>query len=391
MVSPVAPTIGPNGISAPDFATILAYLKTQYQAIFGADVYLGNDSQDGQLLAIFARSLADANAAAVAVYNAFSPLTAQGNGLSSVVKINGLKNALPSASTCDVTLVGVASTVITNGQVTDTNGNDWALPATVTIPTGGTITVTATCLTGGAITASAGTLTKIKTPSFGWQTVTNANAAVPGEAVETDAQLRVRQSQSVALPSQTIFEGVMAAVASVNGVTRSRGYENATNSTDANGIAARSSAIFAEGGAELSIAQVIAQKMSPGAPLVGALAYTIIDSNGSSRDVRFDRPTNATISVALTVKALAGWSTDAEDLIAQAVADFINTLQIGENVRYFDVSVPAKLPGNPYAVTFSLSAMTLKKNSGSAAATDVTLAYNEAPVCDPSDDTFTVV
>jgi uncharacterized phage protein gp47/JayE len=391
MVSPVAPTIGPNGISAPDYATILAYLKTQYQAIFGADVYLSNDSQDGQFVAIFARALADSNAAAVAVYNSFSPLTSQGNGLSSVVKINGLARALPSASTCVVTIVGQANTVITNGQVTDVNGVDWALPASVTIPNAGTIDVTATCTQEGAISAAIGTLTKIKTPIYGWQSVTNAAVAVLGAPVESDAALRVRQSQSVAQPSQTIFEGIMAAIASISGVTRSRGYENATNTTDSNGIVARTSAIFVEGGDPLLIAQTIAAKISPGAPLAGTLAYTITDSNGSTRDVRYSRPTNATITVALTVKALPGWTLSTEARIAQAVADFINAQKIGDTLRFFDVSTPAKLIGTPYAATFALTAMTLKKNAGSAAASDVSLAYNEAPVCVAgSNVTFTV-
>lgn len=392
MASEFAPTIGPNGISAPDFATILSRLQTKYQAIFGADVYLGNDSQDGQLLAIFARALADSNAFGIAVYNAFSPLTGQGNGLSSTVKINGLTRALPSASTCVVTIVGQANTVITNGQVTDVNGVDWALPASVTIPNAGTINVTATCTQEGAIAAAIGTLTKIKTPIYGWQSVTNAAVAVQGAPVESDAALRVRQSQSVAQPSQTIFEGIVASIASVAGVTRSRGYENPTNATDSNGIAARSSAIFVEGGADLTIAQTIASKISPGAPLVGALVYTITDSSGNLRDVRFDRPTNAVITVALTVKALPGWTTSTETLIAQAVADFINAQKIGDTLRFFDVSTPAKLIGSPYAGTFALTAMTLKKGAGSAAAADVTLAYNEAPVCVAGTNvTFTVI
>lgn len=391
MASEFAPTIGPNGISAPDFPTVLERLKTKYRAIFGDDVYLGNDSQDGQLLAVFARAIADCNAAAIAVYNSFSPLTAQGNGLSSNVKINGLTRALASASTCVVTIVGQANTVITNGQVTDANGIDWALPATVTIPAAGTIDVTATCTQQGAIAAGVGTLTKIKTPVYGWQSVTNAAPAIAGAPVESDAQLRVRQSQSVALPSQTIFEGVMASIASISGVTRSRGYENATNSTDGNGIPARSSAIFVEGGDELTIAQTIARKMSPGAPLVGSIAHTITDSSGNLREVSFSRPTNATISAALTIKALPGWSSSTQDRIAQAVADFINAQRIGDPVRFFDVSTPAKLIGTPYASTFALTAMTLQKNAGAASAADVALNYNEAPICDPiTDVTFTI-
>ena len=65
MASPTAPTIDEKGISAPSFAEILAYLQEAYRGIFGADVYLGNDSQDGQFIGIVATAINDSNAAAV--------------------------------------------------------------------------------------------------------------------------------------------------------------------------------------------------------------------------------------------------------------------------------------------------------------------------------------
>lgn len=392
MASPVAPTITATGITAPGFAEILAYLRTQYQAIFGADVYLGSDSQDGQFLAIVAQALADCNAAALAVYNSFSPATAQGIGLSNVVKINGLTRALPSSSTCDVTIVGVAGTIITNGQITDTNGRTWSLPGTVEIPVEGEVIATATCQTPGAVTAGAGTLIKIKTPIFGWQTVNNAAPAVAGSAVETDAALRLRQSISVALPSLTIFEGIVAQILQTAGVTRARGYENNSNATDTNGIPANSLAFLVEGGVNADIWAAIAGKIPPGIPTVGALSSTVTDSFGSTRTVRFARPTNANVFVVYTLKSRPGWSVATQPLIAQAVADYINTLAIGDPVSYFDLAVPAKLLGTPYASTFSLSAMQVKKNSGGVfGSTDLTLAYNEVPFGNPANITFTIV
>jgi uncharacterized phage protein gp47/JayE len=390
MANRYGPTIDANGIHADDFATTLDKLKADIQSIFGADVYLGNDSQDGQFVAIVAQAITDCNAGCVAAYNAFSPTTAQGNGLSSVVKINGLARNVPSNSTCDLTIVGVAGTAITNGQATDTNGNTWNLPASVTIPNAGTITATSTCATPGAISAGAGTITKIKTPVFGWQTVSNVGAAVLGSPVETDAALRSRQGQSVAGPSLTVFEGVMASIASILGVTRSRGYENNTNATDGNGVLAHSCSIFVEGGDQTTILQTIARKMTPGTGLNGSINTTYIDATGSSRVVKFSRPTNAVIHVALTVKALSGWSTSVEPLIAQAVVDYINGLPVGDNVHYFDVSAIARIVGSPYASTFSLQAITLAKNAGSPAASDVTIAYNEVPTGDVANVGFTV-
>jgi hypothetical protein len=66
--------------------------------------------------------------------------------------------------------------------------------------------------------------------------VTNPLAATVGAAAETDAELRVRQGQSVALPSLTPFDAVDGALANISGVTRHKLYENDTGSVDINGL-----------------------------------------------------------------------------------------------------------------------------------------------------------
>jgi hypothetical protein len=149
--------------------------------------------------------------------------------------------------------------------------------------------------------------------------------------------------------------------------------------------------IFVEGGDELTVARTIARKMTPGTPTNGSISHTIIDASGSSRAVNFSRPAAASIYVSLTLKALTGWSTSIQPIIAQAVADYIDTGRIGDSVRYFDLSTPAKILGSPYASAFSLSAMQIKKNvGGSFGATDLALAYNEVPIGDVANVTFTI-
>ena len=64
-----APVIDATGIRAPGYGEVLQYFKDQYRAIYGADTYLEADSQDGQLLAVFALAIHEANTAAINVYN----------------------------------------------------------------------------------------------------------------------------------------------------------------------------------------------------------------------------------------------------------------------------------------------------------------------------------
>ncbi len=181
----LSPQITAAGISGPSYADVLAQLKSQYWQIYGADAVLTPDSQDGQLLAVFAQAIYDAGAAVIATYGQSSPATAQGAGLSSVVAINGLTRIAGTASTAVVTVVGTAGTVINNGMIGDNQNlnTQWLLPATVTIPIGGSIAVTATCTALGATSAAAATLVNILTPTAGWTSVTNAGAATAGVAV----------------------------------------------------------------------------------------------------------------------------------------------------------------------------------------------------------------
>lgn len=391
MASPTAPTIDSNGITAPQFADILAYLQAQYRSIFGADAYLGNDSQDGQFIGVIAAAINDNNAAAVAVYNSMSPATAQGNGLSNNVKINGIARLVATNSTVDVTLVGVAGTVITNGIVGDANNNTWNLPSSVTIPTSGAITVTATAAKAGAITAAAGTVTSIKTPTAGWQTVTNASAAAVGNPVETDAALRVRQAASVALPSLTVLDGIVGAVESVTGVTIAKAYENDSGLTDANGLPAHSIALVVQGGDSTAIAQAIAAKKTPGAYTAGTTSVTVTDAGGFSNTIRFYRPTAKPISVEVKLKAINNYTSIIGDSIKAQVAAYINSLGVGDDVLIPRLYLPAQLGGAADSLTYELVWVKAAVKPGTVGTTDLTIAFNELATCAVADVSIVVV
>src|SRR5438270_10091559 len=107
LLTTIAAQITPQGITAPEYADILAFLQTKAQGIFGADIDLDPDSADGQMLAVYALAQKLANDSVMAAYNAYSPAAAVAAGLSSIVKINGIARLASSASSADLTIVGV--------------------------------------------------------------------------------------------------------------------------------------------------------------------------------------------------------------------------------------------------------------------------------------------
>jgi len=391
MASTTAAVITPAGITAPSYAEILAYLQSQYRSIYGADVYLEPDSQDGQFLAVQALAISDANAAIIAAYLSFSPGTAQKAALSSNVKINGISRAIPTSSQVDLVIIGQAGTIITSGIVEDQNSNKWALPESVTIPPSGTITVTATCTTLGAVSAGLNQVNKIVTATRGWQSVTNPSAASMGAPVETDPALRAKQKTSTALPSRTVLEGTIGAVANVSGVTRYVAYDNDTSVTDANGIPANHLAMVVEGGDVSAIASAIASKKGPGGGTYGTTSATVLNVYGMPITINYFRPIYRAITGAMSLKALAGYTTAIGAAAQQAVSDYVNQVAIGGGpsgtVEWADALTAANsVPGSS---TFKLTALTLS-GPGGAGSPDVPLAFNQAAVCTPASIILTV-
>ncbi|EAZ8022149.1 baseplate J/gp47 family protein [Salmonella enterica] len=385
-------TVTAEGISAPDYQTILDTLTSYFQQIYGSDAYLEPDSKDGQMVALVALAVHDANNTAIAVYNCFSPATGYGAALTSNVKINGIARKGATNSTVDLLLTGTAGTTITNGTVKDTNNVIWRLPASVVIGVDGAVTVTAICSNSGAVAALAGTITTINTPTRGWTSVTNPAAATVGAPAETDAELRIRQGQSVAIPSITPFEGVDGAIANIAGVTRHKLYENDTGKTDGNGLPPHSISAIVDGGDVTEIARTIRGNKGQGVRTWGKTSVTVPDKYGNPHIISFSRPTDVPVYGKITLTVFAGYTSQIGVQIQQAVADYINRLMIGDPVLLSRIYSPANLGvvsgGN--ARYYDIQELLIGKSPEAVAAANINIAYDESASCKPENIIITV-
>lgn len=375
--------VSATGITAPDFETIRSTLVSYFQEIYGSDSYLDADSKDGQMISIYALAIHDANNSAIAVYNSFSPATGVGNGLSSNVKINGIKRNKETNSTVDLLLTGSVGLVITNGAARDADGVRWDLPASVIIGLDGTATATAICSIPGAIVALANTVKEIATPTRGWLNVNNPTGATPGKPVELDAELRVRQAVSVALPSRTVLDGILGAVAGISGVERYRGYENDTSVTDTNGIPSHSISIVVDGGDATEIAQTIALKKGPGSGTYGTTTIPIKDKYGIVHPINFFRKGTVRVYVKLEIKALQGYTSSIGTAIKNSIAEYINEIEIGEPVRIKRLDLPAQLNGSIERLTYDITRLEIGISPVALSESNIEIAFNDAAACVP--------
>lgn len=379
------PYVDSTGLHIPTYNDILEDMIAAMKQIYGDDIYLDNSSPDYQLLSIFALKQSDTLQVMAYAYNARSPETAIGASLDSVVKLNGIKRKAASKSTCQVKVTGTPFTQIVDGAVRDRAGLTWDLPSSVVIDSSGTTYTVATCRTAGAVSALAGDISQIETPTYGWVSVTNEVAAVLGNAQETDAQLRERQTISTANPSQTMLDGTKGAIAALKNVSRYAVYENDTNVssvTDDNpyGLPAHSVTCVVEGGTDEDVAEAIFLHKGIGCYTNGDVEVQYTDQNDYINRVRFYRPVYKDIFVKVVIKKYTGYISTMTVKVREAVYNYLAALTIGSDVS---ASVLSNIitDCNPSLTKpiFGIKDLKLGLDKSSMSAQDIDIGFKEIP------------
>lgn len=361
------PSIGPAGLVVSSYQSILADNIQAFLNVYGTNQYVAPDSAIYQLLSILSLKQADTNLALQLAYNQSSPQTAVGAGLDRQVKMNGLEREAFTYSTALLSLTGAAQTIISNGFVQDQQGNLWSLPGTVTL-TGGLVNVTATCTTPGSVAAEPDTINVINTPTAGWTSVTNDDAATPGKPVEADSELRARQSISVALPSTTPVASTIAAILAAPGVIRvAPGYptpdgpgtsiENPTGATDSWGNPPHSISMVVQCTDTLTVATAIYVKKTIGCFTNGTTTVPVVDAvTKVTSSISFFQPTDYPIFLLVTLSGYGSTPTSAiVNSVQTTLVSYLNALAIGETVSigalyYEAMSVNASLVAPMFGV-----------------------------------------
>jgi len=375
----IAPYIDSTGIHLPLYSDILGSLIDAYKNIYGQDIYLGNDAADYQWISIIANRLNDVELTLQQDYNNRSPLTAVGVPLDGLVKENGLTRKVATYSSCVVIISGLTGIIITNGVVKDLSGYSWNLPTVTTIGEDGTIEVSATCQTLGTIAALPNTITSIVTPQYGWLSVNNDVAAVLGQPVETDAQLRARQSLSTRLASHTMLAGTVAGIAAVASVLRYNVHENYTNFTDKQETPAHSITAVVEGGTDDDVAVAIFSNRGIGCDTNGETSVVVVDPDTlEEMTINFMRPQYLPIYATLHITRLVGYTDSVTTQIEEAVCNYLNGLQIGQNLT-ISALYGAALSVMPSLVTpiFSITVLIAGTSEGTQTTSDIILDFNE--------------
>ena len=291
-----------NGLSVKTAIEIRAELNTALRKIYGNEINLDQNSPDGQMVGIYTPAAVDLRELITNAYNSFNPDRAIGRLLDERVVINNIirKGGTYTITPIDIT---VDSTVTLQGldedfndingsgfTVQDNAGNQFILIDTTEL-TAGTTTLQFRSKEIGLVNVTVGTVQNAVTIVLGVTNINNSSAPTTiGQEEETDAQLRLRRQQSVALSSNGYANGLLGNVLNKDGVIDARLYENVTNAIDSDGIPAHGMWLIVEGGANSDIGDVIYTRKSVGSNMKGNIEVNIETQSGALFVAKFDRP-----------------------------------------------------------------------------------------------------
>ena len=374
------PYIDNSGIHVPSYQDIIDYYVSKAKEIFGSDIYLGEDSQDYQMLSILARASAASLQAAVDSYNARDPDTAFDDTLDGLVTINGIERKPSTYSTVNLNLTGIPYTIIRGGVVQSVSGDKWNLPSEVVLGADGKALVTGIAQEKGAVVALTGEINKIVTPTYGWSTVDNPDAANVGQPVETTPALKARRKIAVATPSQTPLESLSAGINNLLGVTDFQVYENDTKVTDSRGFPGNSITAVVQGGVDEEIAKTISKLKNMGVLSYGDVTIPVTNEYGSTLNISFFRPELVPTYITVNITPLSGYTTEVGDQIKQAIIDYYSNMKIGDNLynsQLWEAALSVSPDVRPYFAINPAKGITVGLESGSQSNQNLTATFKQ--------------
>lgn len=359
-----APYIDNTGLHIPTYQDIKEDLISEFKTIYGDDIYLEEDSQDYQMISVFSSKMSDTLAFMEMVCNSYNVKTAVGTTLDNAVKLNGIERKAASYSTVELSITGTIGTIIRNGVVSD-GTHRWILDDTEFTVTTSPITTSATCEEIGAVEAVPHSITEIVNVTRGWLSVDNPNRAAVGEPVETDANLRIRQSRSVASPSVNMVASLDAGIAALENVSTCRIYDNDTHQTDVNGIPPHTVSCVVEGGNSQDIARVIYLRKGPGGGTYGTTSETVQIDTGLPHVINFFRPTDLSVDVQISITRSNMYTSDTEQKIIDAINSYFANIKIGTDIlRASIIAVVSQVVSDIYDPEFKINLPVLTAETG---------------------------
>lgn len=316
----------PDGLVTETLSDILETIEADQRANVSASLDQSTSSPLGQINRLSARAYRLLEEALAALYLAIDPDSASGDALLRLCAITGTIREAATPSRVEVTINVDAGTyaagtlaVAPTGRPEDrfVNAEDVVAGST------GNYTVVFEAEETGPIQVAADTL-EIAGPVAGWNSIVSHPIATPGSNIETEAALRARRNAEIESPGSSSVSGIAADITrTISDVVSCYVVENDTDAT-VDSIPAHSIEVVVFGPEvpttddDDAVAAQILESKAAGIGTYGTTSRTVYDDEGQAHVIRFTRPADVTINVAITL-AKDATSYSGDDAVEEAI------------------------------------------------------------------------
>ena len=322
-------TVDEAGVETLSLTAIEIEVLARFREVFGADFAISAQTPQGQIAGILAVALSEVTEQIAHGGNGTSIYNAGGSQLDALGGLIG--RGLASRSRVTVTLRGVSGTSIPAGSRAQTADRAvFRTTADAVLGTGDTAAVMES-VEEGAVAAAAGALADIVTVVPGWESVTNAAAAILGQDRQPDAEYR----QTIIAQSSRASTGpldAMRAALDETTATRNRLVENTSDAlvvTREWPVGPNAILVVVEGGGDAAVRRAIETHRGMGVGTMSAIrggppddmdlqvvsngsvewdgtAYTGLDLTGTSSPAEKATALDALLPATVTVRYTGG-------------------------------------------------------------------------------------
>lgn len=392
-----------NGLVLPSESDILNGVQADINNAFGGGVNPALETPQGQLASSEAAIIADKNNQFAYYTNQNDPDYASGKWQDAIGRIYFMTRKPAEATTVQVTLTGIAGTIIPSGTLAqDIYGNTYVNISNAIIESTGTVSATFVNTVTGPIACAANSLNKIYQAISGWDSINNIAPGVLGRDVESRADFEFRRKNSVALNAHGTTSAIYGSVFDVDGVLDCYVIDNPTNSAVSAGVTGYSVAphsvyVAAVGGVDQAVGEAIWIKKDIGCDYNGNTTVTVTDTSGynypyPTYSVKFNRPSSIAIKFSVSIVNNTSLPSDVVTQVKNAIIDRFNGANGTARERIGSSIFASNYYSGITSISPAMSILSLQLAKGSGAlSTSQQMGIDESPTLQASDITVTLV
>ena len=395
--------INQDGISTTTLAEYKTAIENVFISAFGSNFNIDPETAQGQMIGLLALAFSQSDNSVIDMFNGTDIYSALGIQIDYIASNLGIyrKPAVNSEVLC--TLTGVPGAIVPTGAtVEDAIGNKYKLKSQIVIPVSNTIDAIFVCQTAGPVIIHPNTVNKIVNVIQGWETVNNANAGITGYSEETDAQLRKRYIESVAINSVSQLSSIKSCISSIQDVKQVEVVQNdqdIAQTIKGLSLPAHSITSIVLGGSDQDIIDCIGKKKPVGIKTNGDISGTYVDpAYYTTLLIEFYRAAPVETEINMTIKTDSSFPSNGLDQLKDNIVAYFNgTFQIaqgasiqgmliGKNVLYSRLLTPIN-----QVIGHEVSSLLIGRLGQTLSQQDININLNEIAVIDRTNITITVV